>query len=442
MPAPQNPVIVIPGITATCLRDDYELDAKRVWTALRTRYDDVALHPDDTRYERQLPARVIADQVFDIPYDEMLKDLRHDLSPHRRSPTPVYAFPYDWRQPLVDTEAQLADFIEEVIDRTSLMRHYHAAGYANDPKVDLVGHSMGGLVIAGYLGSHGGDGRVGKVATLGSPFRGSFEAVIKVTTGLSSIGGKSASREREVSRIIPALYHLMPKFRGALETDPGIPTSIFDPDAWQKGVTATIEEYFRDFGKDARMRSGDRKAAAAALFKDMLDGARKHRNRMERLDLESAGMTSRDWLCVVGVGDETRVKLKIERSGRDVRFDLSSVERRQEWNPKKYAPTDETGDGTVPYNGARCSFVPRDEVVCVSGHDWGYWEIGDRLLDGPIGVGLHGMLPKMNVVQKLIVSHFKGRGHSGVWGRRAPDMPLNERWNPPIRGLREKKPKA
>ncbi|MEM6571094.1 MAG: alpha/beta hydrolase [Planctomycetota bacterium] len=194
MPAPQNPVIVIPGITATCLRDDYELDAKRVWTALRTRYDDVALHPDDTRYERQLPARVIADQVFDIPYDEMLKDLRHDLSPHRRSPTPVYAFPYDWRQPLVDTEAQLADFIEEVIDRTSLMRHYHAAGYANDPKVDLVGHSMGGLVIAGYLGSHGGDGRVGKVATLGSPFRGSFEAVIKVTTGLSSIGGKSASR--------------------------------------------------------------------------------------------------------------------------------------------------------------------------------------------------------------------------------------------------------
>ncbi|MEM6571093.1 MAG: hypothetical protein AAF957_21965 [Planctomycetota bacterium] len=234
----------------------------------------------------------------------------------------------------------------------------------------------------------------------------------------------------------------MPKFRGALETDPGIPTSIFDPDAWQKGVTATIEEYFRDFGKDARMRSGDRKAAAAALFKDMLDGARKHRNRMERLDLESAGMTSRDWLCVVGVGDETRVKLKIERSGRDVRFDLSSVERRQEWNPKKYAPTDETGDGTVPYNGARCSFVPRDEVVCVSGHDWGYWEIGDRLLDGPIGVGLHGMLPKMNVVQKLIVSHFKGRGHSGVWGRRAPDMPLNERWNPPIRGLREKKPKA
>jgi triacylglycerol esterase/lipase EstA (alpha/beta hydrolase family) len=89
---------------------------------------------------------------------------------------PVYTFGYDWRQPLDETESQLASFIDEVVERTRLMRHYVKAGYEAAPKVNLVGHSMGGLVIAGALERLGRRARVAKVATLATPFCGSFES--------------------------------------------------------------------------------------------------------------------------------------------------------------------------------------------------------------------------------------------------------------------------
>ena len=55
--APQNPVIVIPGITATSLVDDYPLKVDEIWTMVFNKeYERVALHPDDMRYEAVEPA--------------------------------------------------------------------------------------------------------------------------------------------------------------------------------------------------------------------------------------------------------------------------------------------------------------------------------------------------------------------------------------------------
>lgn len=119
-------------------------------------------------------------------------------------------------------------------------------------------------------------------------------------------------------------------------------------------------------------------------------------------------------------------------------FDLTSDDRMNHWPPDPRAwaggPRIYTGDGTVPYQGGRCPFIPTEEAVCVADVDYGYWELKDRGLEGV--VGLHGMLPTMNFVQKLIVCQFSGTVHDGVWGRRAPDL-LGD-WKPPIRRLREK----
>ncbi len=439
MAAPMpNPVIVVPGITASCLRDEYDLEDARVWALTSRRYERVALHPDDTRYERDLPARVRADRVFGVPYHELIEDLRHDLSPTADRPTPVHPFAYDWRQPLDDLENELGVFIDEVIERTALMPHYHEAGWHEAPSVDLVGHSMGGLIIAGLLASY--ETRVRKVVTIGTPFRGSLEAVIKITTGLSSIGGRSASREREVARVTPALYHLLPAFDGAVEADRGIPSSMFDPDAWQPAVVETIAEYVRLHGRDRALSRSKRKKAAGELFHRMLADAAAHLERVEGLELGAAGLAETDWLCIVGLGDETRLRLRITRDARGHPFfDLRSVDRDDLWTPDNSVRTTRTGDGTVPYLGARPAFLPDDRLVCVSDDDFGYWELGDRVLEGALGVGLHAMLPKMNVVQKLIVCHLtSGEAHAGVWGRRAPDLPLEAPWRPPIAGLRER----
>ncbi|MGB8274955.1 MAG: alpha/beta hydrolase, partial [Alphaproteobacteria bacterium] len=187
MPLP-NPVIVIPGITAIYLRDEYTLPPDVIWSVLTKEFERAALHPDNTRYEAQEPARVAPGQLYEIAYRELIEELRHNLCERVDEPVPVFPFGYDWRQPLASVEQQLAVFIDEVIARTALLRHYDRDGYATEPKVNLVGHSMGGLVIAGYLERTGRNAKVAKVATLATPFRGSFEAVIKVTTGTGNLG--------------------------------------------------------------------------------------------------------------------------------------------------------------------------------------------------------------------------------------------------------------
>ena len=99
-----------------------------------------------------------ADPVFTLVYGEIIAEMRHNLTPHANLPVPIYPFAYDWRQPLQLVEADLTTFVDEVTDRTKLLRHYSKAGYGSKDfpaKVNLVGHSMGGLIIAGYLQTAG-----------------------------------------------------------------------------------------------------------------------------------------------------------------------------------------------------------------------------------------------------------------------------------------------
>jgi hypothetical protein len=146
-----------------------------------------------------------------------------------------------------------------------------------------------------------------------------------------------------------------------------------------------------------------------------------------------AGLASSDWLAIVGVDQETRVRLRLARDGERVRYILSSDDRLNRWSEG----LPETGDGTVPVAGAEPSFLDRSELVCLSPDDLGYWEIGDRVLVRP--AGWHALLPKCNVAQRLITKHLKGaKGDDSVWGRPAPGV-AERSWRPPIPGLRPKR---
>jgi len=144
MPMPVYPTIIIPGITASYLPDEYPLPPQTIWSVMTKEYERAGMHPGDLRYEAVEPAGVVAGQVFEIAYRELIEELRYNLRPAEDKPVPVFAFPYDWRQPLDAIEAQLAGFIDEVIARTRLLRHYDREGFGEAPKVNLVGHSMGG----------------------------------------------------------------------------------------------------------------------------------------------------------------------------------------------------------------------------------------------------------------------------------------------------------
>lgn len=73
-----------------------------------------------------------------------------------------YIWNYDWRQPVASISAKLNDFINLKI--------------GSSDKVDLVGHSLGGLVSRIWAEDNKNDFRMNKIITLGSPHLGTVES--------------------------------------------------------------------------------------------------------------------------------------------------------------------------------------------------------------------------------------------------------------------------
>jgi pimeloyl-ACP methyl ester carboxylesterase len=429
---PAYPTIIVPGITASYLLDDYPLTPETIWSVMSRNYERASLHPDNPRFEAVEPARVYAGQVFEIAYQELIEELRHNLRPKVDLPVPVFPFGYDWRQPLADTAARLASFIDEVIERTKLMRHYAKEDYGAAPKVNLVGHSMGGLVITGYLARQGKNHRVHKVATLATPFQGSFEAVIKITTGTADLGVDApSSREREAARLTPALYSLLPSFTAGIEP---AGTNLFQPDTWQTSILDTIEEYVRLHGVSPK----DKKKQSRELFASLLNGALSERRLTDQLKLGDIGLTADDWLCVAGVDSKTRVALSVTQGRGGPSFNFRSADRQNKWaTGATAAERRETGDGTVPFAGAIPKFLNEENIICVTPDDYGYWEVMDRTISAT--AGFHGILPNMDMLHRMLVSFLTNQPpkRDNVWGRPAPGI-IQPAWPGALKNMRNK----
>jgi pimeloyl-ACP methyl ester carboxylesterase len=409
-------VIVLPGITATGLEDFYPIPPEEVWTAvLRKQFERLALHPDDLRYEAREPARIQPRQPFGIVYQDLVEALRYDLSSRHDRPTPVFLFAYDWRQDCRITSAQLDAFIDEVLARTALLRHYRDA--ANRPypnlRVDLVGHSMGGLIIADYLARRRAAARkkVRRVVSIGTPFQGSVDAVAKVSTGMGSFtDAPPRDREREAARTIPALYQLLPTFPGALDPDPGLPGDIFSVGTWQPSVVETLAEYIRQ--QKARIE-------AETLLARLLGAAREFRAKGDSLNLARVLPEGKDgWMAIVGMGAPTRQAARvIEYQGKPW-FDFPEPTDR--WSEDRRSAV--TGDGTVAFSGAcpKPSVLERERLVCVSPEEFELLEIRDRLLAK--AAGFHAALPTVNLVQRLTIRFLNPRFDTDLRARPAPGV--------------------
>lgn len=146
---------------------------------------------------------------------------------------------------------------------------------------------------------------------------------------------------------------------------------------------------------------------------------------MEAFRLSNAGIRRGHWLAVIGTGERTRVRMTINDTPNSSRFLIDDTQFVNELN----AP----GDGTVALAAAIPPFLPSTQPVCVNDSDLEFLEFRDRLMVG-VG-GLHGLLPRINLVRRLITRHLNPRYRGRVWGRRLPGA---RSWNPPIAGLPER----
>ena len=119
--------------------------------------EDLSLDTNDTLYTfqqgdlRNVPSIKRHAGPFS-QYTPLLKNLMTNF-PDR----PVYLFSYDWRKSNVDSAEKLGEFIDKITDGGKV-------------KVDLIAHSMGGIISAIYLKDN--DDKVDKYLSFGTPYEG------------------------------------------------------------------------------------------------------------------------------------------------------------------------------------------------------------------------------------------------------------------------------
>ena len=196
------PVILIPGLLGSRLSradNGVELWPGTTRKLLTSNYEDLALRMDPETLEPiddgLVPSGLFDGAVGKDFYRRIVKELReaggYRLSyPGRdvvQQKARLYVFTYDWRQDNVKSVQKLDELIEQI------RRDY------NDPglRVDVIAHSMGGLIVR-YYERYGtvdvldgnyfpvtglGVSKLRRVALLGTPNQGTVTAVHKFLNG-------------------------------------------------------------------------------------------------------------------------------------------------------------------------------------------------------------------------------------------------------------------
>lgn len=96
-------------------------------------------------------------------YDNLLEELR--LVGYEDGVS-LFTFPYDWRQPLETTGSELGTALDGFLAQAA------ARPYVRADKVDIIAHSMGGLVSRVYIQGNGYRNNARRLITLGTPHLG------------------------------------------------------------------------------------------------------------------------------------------------------------------------------------------------------------------------------------------------------------------------------
>jgi len=127
-------------------------------------------------------------------YINLMEDLKEEFGEER-----VHFWAYDWRLDNARNAEILAEFIDEEFGAST--------------RVDIVAHSMGGLVASRYI-ADGNEHRIRRLITMGTPFLGSPKVPYVFATGRLVVvpvrGAISPGPMRDISSHMISAYQLLP----------------------------------------------------------------------------------------------------------------------------------------------------------------------------------------------------------------------------------------
>jgi hypothetical protein len=308
-------VVLLPGITGSALSKD----GKEVWALsgnavlrgllslgdsvreLELRTDDpVAEEVDGVTAERVIPDLHLIPGLWKIDgytkIADALKDV-FDLEPNKN----FFEFAYDWRR---DNRAS-AHRLERLSEQW--LADWKRESGADDPRLILIGHSMGGLVSRYFLECLEGWRRTRALFTIGTPFRGSLNAIDTLVHGVRK-GPFGLLDLSKLTRSFTSVYQLLPVFE-CLELEDG---------SWVR------------IGETQGLPNLDPARAAAAL------GFHREIEQAVEKNLDSDEYRSGGYQTFLIVGSEQPTNQSATLRGNTVEL------------KKSYKGKDNRGDGTVP----------------------------------------------------------------------------------------------
>lgn len=203
-----DPVILVPGIMGSYL---YDSNWGEVWMNL----DKMVLNIFDDDYLNYLKMDENGNSINNIVVEdvvrsvEKLKIINIDIlnglidtleADGYEENKDLFVFPYDWRQSIDLTAVQLNQKILDVLSQTG------------SQKVNIIAHSMGGLVAKAYMKAYMGQDKINKFIDIATPHFGAPKA-FKVLKYGDNLGIKvilSENRIKIISQNMPSVYELLP----------------------------------------------------------------------------------------------------------------------------------------------------------------------------------------------------------------------------------------
>ncbi|MFH1744914.1 MAG: hypothetical protein ABH881_01970 [bacterium] len=209
-----KPVIIVPGIMGSYL--NRESDGEEIWVSWEklllpgddNYLDELAMdtngnsinqiYSSDILRKILLPTPLIKDLDY---FEGLINELKNSGYIENKN---LFVFPYDWRKDInlialknnVRTNT-LEDEIETVLRITGAK------------KVDIIAHSMGGLVVKKYM-SERGTSTIDKFVDIATPHLGAPKAFNNLMYGDVDFKSLNINRSKFISQNMPSAYQLLP----------------------------------------------------------------------------------------------------------------------------------------------------------------------------------------------------------------------------------------